>query len=103
MSISLLTVFSFCLSFSSLSGEDISLSISQVLSCRHFCNKIWQTLRFTLGVLGDNKTPVGTLEEVRQSKRLQTLVVLQEDKDCKTDIERFVALHSLGATTKVHG
>uniref|UniRef100_A0AAZ3R9P3 Valine--tRNA ligase, mitochondrial n=1 Tax=Oncorhynchus tshawytscha TaxID=74940 RepID=A0AAZ3R9P3_ONCTS len=30
-------------------GEDISLSVSQVLSCRHFCNKMWQTVRFTLG------------------------------------------------------
>uniref|UniRef100_A0A3Q2YLS8 valine--tRNA ligase n=1 Tax=Hippocampus comes TaxID=109280 RepID=A0A3Q2YLS8_HIPCM len=45
-------------------GEDISLSVSWVLSCRHFCNKMWQTLRFTLGVLGDNTTPVGNLEEV---------------------------------------
>ncbi|TMS18393.1 Valine--tRNA ligase, mitochondrial [Larimichthys crocea] len=44
-------------------GEDISLSVSQVLSCRNFCNKMWQTLRFTLGVLGDNTTPVTTLEE----------------------------------------
>ncbi|TKS88719.1 Valine--tRNA ligase, mitochondrial [Collichthys lucidus] len=44
-------------------GEDISLSVSHVLSCRNFCNKMWQTLRFTLGVLGDNTTPVTTLEE----------------------------------------
>uniref|UniRef100_A0A6Q2Z4X3 Valine--tRNA ligase, mitochondrial n=1 Tax=Esox lucius TaxID=8010 RepID=A0A6Q2Z4X3_ESOLU len=29
------------------------LSVSQVLSCRHFCNKMWQTVRFTLGVLKD--------------------------------------------------
>lgn len=43
----------------------MSLSVSQVLSCRHFCNKMWQTLRFTLGVLGDNTTPVGDLEEVK--------------------------------------
>uniref|UniRef100_A0A3Q3DKD1 valine--tRNA ligase n=1 Tax=Hippocampus comes TaxID=109280 RepID=A0A3Q3DKD1_HIPCM len=48
-------------------GEDISLSVSWVLSCRHFCNKMWQTLRFTLGVLGDNTTPVGNLEEVQPS------------------------------------
>ncbi|XP_041868178.1 valine--tRNA ligase, mitochondrial isoform X2 [Melanotaenia boesemani] len=46
-----------------MQGEDISLSISQVLSCRHFCNKMWQTLRFTLGVLGENTAPLGTLEE----------------------------------------
>lgn len=53
----------FALCSHKMQGEDISLSISQVLSCRHFCNKMWQTLRFTLGVLGDNTPPVGTLEE----------------------------------------
>lgn len=53
----------FALCSHKMQGEDISLSISQVLSCRHFCNKMWQTLRFTLGVLGDNTTLVGTLEE----------------------------------------
>uniref|UniRef100_A0A4W6D9V9 Valine--tRNA ligase, mitochondrial n=1 Tax=Lates calcarifer TaxID=8187 RepID=A0A4W6D9V9_LATCA len=41
----------FALCSHKMQGEDISLSISQVLSCRHFCNKMWQTLRFTLGVL----------------------------------------------------
>lgn len=54
------------LNFLPFSGEDISLSVSEVLSCRNFCNKMWQTLRFTLGVLGDNTTPVMTLEEVQQ-------------------------------------
>ncbi|XP_070777490.1 valine--tRNA ligase, mitochondrial [Enoplosus armatus] len=53
----------FALCSHKMQGEDVSLSISQVLSCRHFCNKMWQTLRFTLGVLGDNTAPVGTLEE----------------------------------------
>ncbi|XP_034400529.1 valine--tRNA ligase, mitochondrial isoform X2 [Cyclopterus lumpus] len=53
----------FALCSHKMQGEDISLSISQVLSCRHFCNKMWQTLKFTLGVLGDNTTPVATLGE----------------------------------------
>ncbi|XP_023250626.1 valine--tRNA ligase, mitochondrial [Seriola lalandi dorsalis] len=53
----------FALCSHKMQGEDISLSISQVLSCRHFCNKMWQTLRFTLGVMGDNAAPVATLEE----------------------------------------
>ncbi|XP_062291672.1 valine--tRNA ligase, mitochondrial isoform X2 [Scomber scombrus] len=53
----------FALCSHKMQGEDISLSISQVLSCRHFCNKMWQTLRFTLGVLGDSTTAVGALEE----------------------------------------
>ncbi|KAJ3609329.1 hypothetical protein NHX12_023852, partial [Muraenolepis orangiensis] len=46
-------------------GEDISLSVSQVLSSRHFCNKIWQTVRFTLGVLGDGARELDTLAETR--------------------------------------
>ncbi|XP_024864985.1 valine--tRNA ligase, mitochondrial isoform X3 [Kryptolebias marmoratus] len=46
-----------------IQGDDISLSVAQVLSCRHFCNKMWQTLRFTLGVLGENTQPLGTIEE----------------------------------------
>ncbi|KAM8767817.1 valine--tRNA ligase, mitochondrial [Acanthopagrus schlegelii] len=54
----------FALCSHKIQGEDISLSVSEVLSCRNFCNKMWQTLRFTLGVLGDNTTPVRTLEEL---------------------------------------
>uniref|UniRef100_H3CK65 Valine--tRNA ligase, mitochondrial n=1 Tax=Tetraodon nigroviridis TaxID=99883 RepID=H3CK65_TETNG len=46
-----------------LQGEDIRLSISQVLACRTFCNKMWQTLRFTLRVLAEGPTPLRTLEE----------------------------------------
>uniref|UniRef100_A0AAR2LJX7 Valine--tRNA ligase, mitochondrial n=1 Tax=Pygocentrus nattereri TaxID=42514 RepID=A0AAR2LJX7_PYGNA len=38
-------------------GEDISLSVSQVLSCRHFCNKMWQTVRFTLGFTNQKILP----------------------------------------------
>lgn len=47
-----------------LSGEDISMSVSQVLSCRHFCNKMWQTVRFTLGALQDVGAPLTPLAEV---------------------------------------
>ncbi|XP_046699931.1 valine--tRNA ligase, mitochondrial isoform X1 [Silurus meridionalis] len=44
-------------------GEDISMSVSQVLSCRHFCNKMWQTVRFTLGALLDTGGPLMPLAE----------------------------------------
>ncbi|XP_053719802.1 valine--tRNA ligase, mitochondrial isoform X1 [Synchiropus splendidus] len=54
----------FALCSHKMQGEDISLSISQVLSCRHFCNKMWQTVRFTLQALGNNQVPAGTLEEL---------------------------------------
>ncbi|KAM9666365.1 valine--tRNA ligase, mitochondrial isoform 2-T2 [Trichechus inunguis] len=38
-------------------GGDLNLSISEVLSSRHFCNKIWNALRFILNVLGEKFTP----------------------------------------------
>uniref|UniRef100_A0A8C1J5H2 Valine--tRNA ligase, mitochondrial n=1 Tax=Cyprinus carpio TaxID=7962 RepID=A0A8C1J5H2_CYPCA len=43
-------------------GEDISLSVSHVLSCRHFCNKMWQTVRFTLATLHDASLPTSLAE-----------------------------------------
>ncbi|CAL8363597.1 unnamed protein product [Arctogadus glacialis] len=46
-------------------GEDVSLSVSQVLSYRRFCNKIWQTVRFTLGALGDGAHQLDTLAQTR--------------------------------------
>ncbi|XP_056153882.1 valine--tRNA ligase, mitochondrial [Lampris incognitus] len=44
-------------------GEDMNLSLSHLLSCRHFCNKMWHTVKFTLAVLEDRGTEVETLEE----------------------------------------
>ncbi|XP_014845519.1 PREDICTED: valine--tRNA ligase, mitochondrial-like [Poecilia mexicana] len=52
----------FALCSHNMQGGPISLSVSEVILFRNFCNKMWQTLRFTLGVVGEN-TPVGTLEE----------------------------------------
>lgn len=43
-------------------GEDISLSVSHVLSCRHFCNKMWQAVRFTLATLHDASLPTSLAE-----------------------------------------
>uniref|UniRef100_A0A8C6CWX1 Valine--tRNA ligase, mitochondrial n=1 Tax=Moschus moschiferus TaxID=68415 RepID=A0A8C6CWX1_MOSMO len=38
-------------------GGDLHLSVSEVLSFRHFCNKIWNALRFILNALGDEFIP----------------------------------------------
>ncbi|XP_003422517.2 valine--tRNA ligase, mitochondrial isoform X1 [Loxodonta africana] len=38
-------------------GGDLNLSVTEVLSSRHFCNKIWNALRFILNVLGEKFTP----------------------------------------------
>uniref|UniRef100_A0AAZ3PBK5 Valine--tRNA ligase, mitochondrial n=1 Tax=Oncorhynchus tshawytscha TaxID=74940 RepID=A0AAZ3PBK5_ONCTS len=72
-------------------GEDISLSVSQVLSCRHFCNKMWQTVRFTLGVLEDRGTsPLNSMDQWVCSRLYST--VLQ----CEQGFERY-ELHSVTA------
>ncbi|XP_053523369.1 valine--tRNA ligase, mitochondrial isoform X4 [Artibeus jamaicensis] len=47
--------FALC-SHGALAG-DLHLSVSEVLSSRHFCNKIWNALRFILNVLGEKFTP----------------------------------------------
>ena len=38
-------------------GGDLHLSVSEVLNYRHFCNKLWNALRFVLRALGDNFVP----------------------------------------------
>ncbi|KAM8777942.1 valine--tRNA ligase, mitochondrial isoform 2-T2 [Rhynchonycteris naso] len=43
--------FALC-SHGALAG-DLHLSVSEVLSARHFCNKVWNALRFILGALGE--------------------------------------------------
>ncbi|KAM4696797.1 valine--tRNA ligase, mitochondrial [Rhinophrynus dorsalis] len=45
-------------------GDDINLDISSVLAVRHFCNKIWNGVKFTLSALGEGFTPV-PMEELR--------------------------------------
>lgn len=41
----------------SLPAGDLHLSVSEVLSSRHFCNKVWNALRFIFSALGENFTP----------------------------------------------
>ncbi|XP_051009554.1 valine--tRNA ligase, mitochondrial [Acomys russatus] len=38
-------------------GGDLHLSVSEVLNYRHFCNKLWNALRFILHALGENFVP----------------------------------------------
>uniref|UniRef100_A0A8C7IUQ7 Valine--tRNA ligase, mitochondrial n=1 Tax=Oncorhynchus kisutch TaxID=8019 RepID=A0A8C7IUQ7_ONCKI len=75
-------------------GEDISLSVSQVLSCRHFCNKMWQTVRFTLGYpaapLNELTSPLDSMDQWVCSRLYST--VLQ----CEQGFERY-ELHSVTA------
>ncbi|XP_036411227.1 valine--tRNA ligase, mitochondrial isoform X2 [Megalops cyprinoides] len=86
-----------------IQGEDISLSVSQVLSCRHFCNKMWQTVRFTLRALEETDTELRTLAETHPVSSIDRWVcsrlrssVLQSERGFESyDLQSVTAaLHS---------
>ncbi|KAM4641094.1 valine--tRNA ligase, mitochondrial [Discoglossus pictus] len=45
-------------------GDDINLDVSSVLAVRHFCNKVWNGVKFTLSALGEEFTPL-PMEELK--------------------------------------
>ncbi len=38
-------------------GRDINLDIKKVVAYRHWCNKLWNAIKFAMKNLGDNFTP----------------------------------------------
>uniref|UniRef100_A0A452SNZ1 Valine--tRNA ligase, mitochondrial n=1 Tax=Ursus americanus TaxID=9643 RepID=A0A452SNZ1_URSAM len=55
-------------------GGDLHLSVSEVLSSRHFCNKIWNALRFVLNALGEKFVPQPT-EELSPSSPMDAWIL----------------------------
>ena len=45
-------------------GRDINLDVKRVVGYRHFCNKIWNAMKFSLNVLGSDYVPIAA-QEVR--------------------------------------
>ncbi|XP_068106550.1 valine--tRNA ligase, mitochondrial [Hyperolius riggenbachi] len=54
----------FALCSHKVQGDDINLDVASVLAVRHFCNKIWNGVKFTLSALGEDFIPL-PVEEVR--------------------------------------
>uniref|UniRef100_A0A5F8HCD5 Valine--tRNA ligase, mitochondrial n=1 Tax=Monodelphis domestica TaxID=13616 RepID=A0A5F8HCD5_MONDO len=55
-------------------GDNINLSVSEVLSSRHFCNKIWNAMRFILNALGDRFVPQ-PMEELSPSSVMDAWIL----------------------------
>lgn len=55
-------------------GGDLHLSVSEVLSSRHFCNKIWNALRFILNATGEKFVPQA-LEELAPSSPMDSWIL----------------------------
>ena len=45
-----------------LQGRDINLDINRVVAYRHWCNKLWNAIRFAVLNLGPEFVPTGQLE-----------------------------------------
>ena len=43
-------------------GRDINLDVKRVVGYRHFCNKIWNAMKFSLNVLGSDYVPSAAQE-----------------------------------------
>lgn len=43
--------------FLRLVGRDINLDVNRILGYRHFCNKLWNAVKFAMKTLGDNFVP----------------------------------------------
>uniref|UniRef100_A0A3B5AMM4 Valine--tRNA ligase n=1 Tax=Stegastes partitus TaxID=144197 RepID=A0A3B5AMM4_9TELE len=42
-------------------GRDINLDVNRILGYRHFCNKLWNAVKFAMKTLGDNFVPLEKL------------------------------------------
>lgn len=58
-----------------LSGRDINLDVNRILGYRHFCNKLWNAVKFAMKTLGDNFVP-SEKAQVRPGEKNKNCFVL---------------------------
>lgn len=58
--------------FVCLSGRDINLDVNRILGYRHFCNKLWNAVKFAMKTLGDNFVP-SEKAQVRPGEKIKQM------------------------------
>ncbi|MEE6526397.1 hypothetical protein FKM82_027032, partial [Ascaphus truei] len=84
----------------SLLGDDINLDVSSVLAVRHFCNKVWNGVRFTLNALGEEFTPL-PLKELQPRSPLDRWLLDRLRRLTEECDRRLRAYESHGATAAI--
>ncbi|XP_072287677.1 valine--tRNA ligase, mitochondrial [Pyxicephalus adspersus] len=82
-------------------GDDINLDVVSVLAVRHFCNKIWNGVKFTLTALGDDFSPL-PMDQIRPQVPIDRWIVhrlRQTTEECE---KKFQALEIHGAAGAIH-
>ncbi|XP_029441072.1 valine--tRNA ligase, mitochondrial isoform X2 [Rhinatrema bivittatum] len=83
-------------------GDDVNLDVARVLSARHFCNKVWNALRFTLAALEDGFSP-RPLEKLSPEAPMERWVCSRLHRavdDCRRNFEGY---ELQAVTSAIHG
>ncbi|KAM4018931.1 valine--tRNA ligase, mitochondrial isoform 2-T6 [Anomaloglossus baeobatrachus] len=83
-------------------GDDINLDVASVLAVRHFCNKVWNGVKFALSSLEEGFTPA-PMEELRPSDPLDRWLLdrlRQATEECEDKLQSY-ELHQV--TAAIHG
>lgn len=64
-----------------LPGRDINLDVNRILGYRHFCNKLWNAVKFAMKTLGDNFVPMEKAQVRGSTETKQLRVYLNPSSD----------------------
>uniref|UniRef100_A0A8B9V5I3 valine--tRNA ligase n=1 Tax=Anas zonorhyncha TaxID=75864 RepID=A0A8B9V5I3_9AVES len=82
-------------------GDDIRLDVATVLSYRHFCNKVWNAVKFVLAALGPDFVPQ-TPEEAAPRRPMERWVLSRLARAAGEYGRRMEALEAHGALAAAH-
>ncbi|XP_018421060.1 PREDICTED: valine--tRNA ligase, mitochondrial [Nanorana parkeri] len=82
-------------------GDDINLDVASVLAVRHFCNKIWNGVKFTLTALGDNFTPL-PMDQLRPQAPIDRWLLDRLRHTTEECESKFQAFEIHGAAGAIH-